>query len=124
MSLYKWSIKKSYVDNNWLTDDNNLFNKLNESSSTSHKRLDNDNLDDSDNDINYAIKTKNQQNTSKAYILSSKMFKLTLHQSSVRANNLDDNNSYLLDNNEDCYKMSFSQNSSWNSSSLSSSQDC
>ena len=51
------------------------------------------------------------------------MFKSTLHQSSVKANNLDDNNDYLLNNNENCYKISFSQNSSWNSLSLSSSQD-
>ena len=36
------------------------------------------------------------------------MFKLTLYQSLVRANNLDDDNSYLLENNKDCYKMSFS----------------
>ena len=36
------------------------------------------------------------------------MFKLTLCQSLIRANNLDNNNSYLLDDNKDCYKMSFS----------------
>ena len=100
-----------------------MFNKLNKSSSTSHKRLDDNNLDNDNDDINYAIKTKNQQNASKAYILSSETFKLTLHQSSVKANDLDDNDSYLLDNNEDYHKISFSQNSLWNSLSLSSSQD-
>ena len=89
-----------------------MFNKLNKSSSTSYKRLDDNDSDElnnlDNNDINYAIKTKNQQNVLKAYILSSEMFKLTSHQSLIRANNLDDNNSYLLDNNKDCYKTSFS----------------
>ena len=108
MSLYKQSIKKSYINDNWSTDNDNLFNKLNKSSSTSYKRLDDNDSDNNNNDINYAIKTKNQQNVSKAYILSLKIFKLTLCQSLVRANNLDNNNNYLLDNNEDCYKMSFS----------------
>ena len=111
MSLYKQSIKKSYVDNNWSADNNNSLNKLNESSSTSHKRLDDDNLDksdNSDNNIDYAIKIKNQQNASKAYISSSEIFKLTFCQSSVRVNNLDDNDSYLLDDNKDYHEMSFS----------------
>ena len=35
------------------------------------------------------------------------MFKLTSHQSLVKVNDLDNNNSYLLNNNEDCYKMFF-----------------
>ena len=91
-----------------MTDDDDLLNKLNESSSTSHKRLGDNNSDDDDDDVDYAIKIKNQQNASKAYILSSEMFKLTLCQSSVRANDLDNNNSYLLDNNEDYHEMSFS----------------
>ena len=85
-----------------------MFNKLNKSSSTSYKRLDDNNSDNNNNNVNYAIKTKNQQNVLKAYILSSETFKSTLCQSSVKANNLDDNNDYLLDNNKDCYKMSFS----------------
>ena len=85
-----------------------MLNKLNKSSSTSHKRLDDNNSDNDNNNINYAIKTKNQQNVLKAYILSLEMFKLTSHQSLVRANDLDDDNSYLLDNNEDCYEISFS----------------
>ena len=85
-----------------------MLNKLNKSSSTSYKRLDNNDSDDNNNDINYTIKIKNLQNVLKAYILSSEIFKLTSHQSSVRANNLDNNNSYLLDNNKDYYKMSFS----------------
>ena len=59
MSLYKQSIKKSYVNDNWSTDDNNLLNKLNESSSTSYKRLDDNDSDNNDDDINYAIKIKN-----------------------------------------------------------------
>ena len=58
-----------------------MLNKLNKSSSTSHKRLDDNNSDKSDNsdnnNVNYAIKTKNQQNTLKAYILSLEIFKLT-----------------------------------------------
>ena len=60
MSLYKWSIKKSYVNNNWSADNDNLLNKFNKSSSTSYKRLDDNNSDNDNNDINYAIKTKNQ----------------------------------------------------------------
>ena len=36
------------------------------------------------------------------------MFKLTSHQSSMKANDLDNDNDYLLDNNKDCYKISFS----------------
>ena len=68
LSLYKWSIKKSYVNDDWLTDDNDSLNKLNKFSSTSHKRLDNDNSDNNNNDVNYVIKTKNQQNALKAYI--------------------------------------------------------
>ena len=101
-------MKKSYINNNWLIDNNNLLNKLNKSSSTSHKKLD-DNISDNDNNnINYTIKIKNWQNALKAYILSSETFKLTFHQSSVRAKNLNDNDDYLLDNNKDCYKMSFS----------------
>ena len=111
MSLYEQSIKKSYVDNNWSVDNNNLLNKLNKSSSTSYKKLDNndsDKSDNSDNDINYTIKTKNQQNALKAYILSSEIFKSTFCQSLVKANNLDNDNNYLLDNNKDCYKISFS----------------
>ena len=127
MNLYKWSIKKSYVNNNWSINNNNSLNKLNKSSSTSYKRLDNNNLDKLDNsdnnNINYTIKTKNWQNVLKAYILSLKIFKLTLCQSSIRANNLDNDNNYLLDNNEDYYKMFFSQNSSQNFLSLSLSQD-
>ena len=94
-----------------MTDDNNLLNKLNKSSSTSYKKLDDDDSDksdDLDNNINYTIKTKNWQHALKAYILSSETFKLTLYQSLVRANNLDDNDDYLLDNNKDYYKMSFS----------------
>ena len=110
MSLYKWSIKKSYVDDNWSADDDDLLNELNKSSSTSYKRLDDNDSDNNNDDVDYAIKTKNQQNILKAYILSSKIFKLTFCQSSVRANNLDNDNDYLLDNNEDCYEMSFSQN--------------
>ena len=82
--------------------------KLNESSSTSYKRLDDNNLDNDNSDINYAIKSKNQQNVSKAYILSLEIFKSTLHQSLVRANDINDNNNYLLNNNKDCHKMSFS----------------
>ena len=101
-----------------------MLNELNKSSSTSHKRLDDNDSDNDDDNINYAIKIKNQQDVSKAYISSSEMCKLTLHQSLVRANDLDNNDSYLLDNNEDCHKMSFSQNSSQNSSSLSSSWGC
>ena len=88
-----------------------MLNKLNKSSSISYKRLDNDDLDKSDNsddNIDYAIKTKNQQNVLKAYILSSETFKLTFCQSLVKANNLDDDNNYLLDDNKECYKMSFS----------------
>ena len=108
MSLYKQSIKKSYVDNDWSADDNDSLNELNKSSSTSHKRLDDNNSDNDNDNVDYAIKTKNQQNVSKAYILSSEMFKLTFCQSSVRANNLDDNDDYLLDNNKDCHEMSFS----------------
>ena len=111
MSLYKWSIKKSYVNNNWLTDNDDLLNKLNKFSSTSHKRLDDNDLDNNNNNINYAIKIKNWQNVFKAYILSLKMFKLTFYQFLVKANNLNNNNNYLLDNNKDYYKMSFSQNS-------------
>ena len=91
-----------------MIDNDDLLNKLNESSSTSHKRLDDDNSDNNNNNINYAIKTKNQQNTLKAYILSSKMFKLTFCQSSVKAIYLDNNDSYLLDDNKDCYEISFS----------------
>ena len=87
---------------------NNLLNKLNKSSSTSYKRLDNNNLDNNNNNINYTIKTKNQQNVLKAYILYLKTFKLTLCQSLVKANNLNNNNSYLSDNNRDYYKISFS----------------
>ena len=107
MSLYKQSIKKSYVNDNWSADDNDSLNKLNKSSSTSYKRLDDNDLDNHD-DVDYAIKTKNQQNALKAYILSLKMFKLTFYQSSVRANNLDNNNDYLLDDNRNCHKISFS----------------
>ena len=91
-----------------MTDNNNSLNKLNKSSSTSYKKLDDNDLDNNNNDINYVIKTKNWQNILKAYILSSETFKLTFCQSLVRANNLDNNDSYLLDNNEDYYKMSFS----------------
>ena len=108
MSLYEQSIKKSYINNNWSADNNNSLNKLNKFSSTSYKRLDDNNSDNSDNNINYAIKIKNWQNALKAYILSLKIFKSTLHQSSVKANDLDDNDSYLLDNNKDYYKISFS----------------
>ena len=87
-------------------------------------RLDDDDSDDNNDNINYAIKTKNWQNALKAYILSSETFKSTLYQSLIRANDLDNNDSYLLDNNEDYYEMSFSQNSSQNSLSLSLSQGC
>ena len=124
LSLYEQSIKKSYVDDDWSADDDDSLNELNESSSTSHKRLGDDDSDDDNDDINYAIKTKNWQNASKAYISSSEMFKLTFCQSSVRANDLDDDDSYLLDNNRDHHKMSFSQNSLQNFLSLSSLQGC
>ena len=108
MSLYEWSIKKSYVNNDWSVDNDDLLNKLNESSSTSYKRLGDDDSDNDNDDINYAIKTKNQQNALKAYISSLETFKSTLCQSLVKANDLDDDDSYLLDNNRDYYKMSFS----------------
>ena len=85
-----------------------MFNKLNKSSSTSYKRLDDDNSDNNNNNVNYAIKTKNQQNALKAYILSLETFKLTFCQTLVKANNLDDDDDYLLDDNKDYYKMSFS----------------
>ena len=88
-----------------------MFNKLNKSSSTNHKRLDDNNSDKSDNldnNINYTIKTKNQQNALKAYISSSEIFKSTLYQSLVRVNDLDNNDSYLLNNNKDCHEMFFS----------------
>ena len=59
LSLYKQSIKKSYVNNDWSADNNNLLNELNKSSSTSHKKLDDNDSDNNDNNIDYAIKTKN-----------------------------------------------------------------
>ena len=85
-----------------------MLNELNRLSSTSHKRLGDDDSDDDDDDVDYAIKAKNWQNVSKAYILSSETFKSTLCQSLVRANDLNDDDSYLLDDNEDCHEMSFS----------------